>query len=73
VFADVAWVIGSPFQGHGYAGEAAASMATWLRAAGVRTLVAHIHPAHAASGGVARAIGLVPTAREVDGEVRWQG
>jgi len=31
-----------------------------------------VHPDHAASQGVARAIGLGPTRTMVDGEVRWE-
>ena len=69
--AALAWVVATPHQGRGYAREAAAGMAAWLRGAGVRTLVAHIHPDHAASAAVARAIGLAPTPARVDGEVRW--
>ena len=69
--AEVAWVVATEHQGRGYAREAAIALATWLRGRGVRDLVAHVHPEHAASGAVARAIGLVPTATIVDGEVRW--
>ena len=71
--AEVAWVIALPHQGHGYAREAAGSMVTWLREQGVRTVVAHVHPDHQASQGVARAVGLTATATVLDGEVRWQG
>ena len=70
--ADVAWVIGSAAQGQGYAVEAARLMVTWLRAQGVRTITAHVHPEHRASGAVAGRIGLHPTADVVDGEIRWQ-
>lgn len=38
----------------------------------VRTLVAHIHPEHAASCAVAAAAGLAPTGEWEDGERRWQ-
>jgi hypothetical protein len=44
-----------------------------LRDHGVGVLMAHIHPAHAASTSVARALGLAPTDVIADGEVRWQG
>jgi RimJ/RimL family protein N-acetyltransferase len=71
--AELAWVIGSADQGRGYAGEAAGAMLDWLRRNGVMKLVAQIHPEHAASNGVARRIGLVPTDQVVDGEVRWVG
>lgn len=70
--ADVAWVIGTSHQGHGYAREAATAMETWLREAGVARLSAHIHPEHHASQAIARAIGLQATTEVVDGEIRWQ-
>jgi RimJ/RimL family protein N-acetyltransferase len=70
--AEVAWVVGTAYQGHGYAGEAARAMVSWLRAQGVVTVLAHIHPAHEASERVARAAGLFPTGTVTDGEVRWQ-
>lgn len=69
--AEVAWVVSTGHQGQGYAREASAGMVVWLREQGVDTLVAHVHPEHAASAGVARALGLRPTADVVDGEVRW--
>jgi RimJ/RimL family protein N-acetyltransferase len=71
--AELAWVVAVPHQGHGFAVEAAQAMAGWLRGSGVRRFVAHIHPDHAASAGVARALGLAPTGTVVDGEVRWAG
>jgi RimJ/RimL family protein N-acetyltransferase len=70
--AEVAWVVGTPFQGRGYAREAAGAMVLWLRAHGVAPVVAHIHPENTASEGVARRLGLAPTPTIVDGEVRWQ-
>jgi len=48
-------------------------MVGWLRNCGVDRLVAHVHPEHRASIGVARALGLTPTATVVDGEIRWVG
>jgi RimJ/RimL family protein N-acetyltransferase len=69
--AEVAWVIGYEYQGRGYGREGALGMAAWLRAHGVESLVAHIHPENHASAGVARALGLSPTGTLVDGEVRW--
>ncbi len=69
--AKVAWVIGTAHQGKGYARKAAAVMVAWLRRAGARSVIAHVHPEHEASNAVARAIGLAPTATVVDGEVRW--
>ncbi len=70
--AEVAWVIGTAHQSRGYAQEAAAVMVTWLRQAGARTVIAHVHPEHGASNAVARVLGLGPTATVLDGEVRWQ-
>ena len=70
--ADVAWVIGSSYQRQGYAQEAAGAMVTWLREQGVGEIVAHVHPDHAASAAVARALGLAQTETIVDGELRWQ-
>ena len=71
--AELAWVVVTAHQGAGHAREAASTVAGWLREQGVRRLVAHVHPRHAASAGVARAIGLAPTSTVVDGEVRWVG
>jgi RimJ/RimL family protein N-acetyltransferase len=71
--ADVAWVVGAPFQGHGYAVEAAAGMVAWLRERGVAEVRAHIHPEHAASARVAERIGLLPAGElDEDGEQIWR-
>ncbi|MCM3660482.1 GNAT family N-acetyltransferase [Georgenia satyanarayanai] len=71
--AEVAWVVAVPYQGRGYAREAAQRLMGWLREQGVTAVVAHVHPEHAASSGVARAIGLTETTAVVDGETRWHG
>lgn len=71
--AEVAWVIGAPHQGKGYAKEAALGLADWLRSQGIRRLVAHIHPDHAASAAVAAALGLTRTDVMDDGEYLWRG
>ncbi len=68
--AEVAWVVVRRFQGHGYAKEAARSLVASLHQAGW-TVIAHIHPGHLASQGVARAAGLSPSGEVHDGEVRW--
>ncbi|MFG2874429.1 GNAT family N-acetyltransferase [Streptomyces sp. NPDC048337] len=70
--AELAWVIGTPWQGHGFATEAARVMAGWLAEVPIGRLVAHIHPDHAASAAVAAACGLRPTPYRQDGEVRWE-
>ncbi len=69
--AALAWTIAAPYQGQGYAAEAARAMAALLRADGIERLTAHIHPDHAASIAVARALGLDPTSDVVDGEIRF--
>jgi RimJ/RimL family protein N-acetyltransferase len=70
--ADVAWVVGTPWQRRGIAVEAAAAMVAWLDGNGVHAVSAWIHPGHEASIGVARALRLEVTDEVVDGEVRWQ-
>lgn len=69
---EVACVVAPAYQGQGYAREAAQVMVTWLRAQGVVMVLAHVHPQHAASRGVAQAIGLMETTTIIDGETRWQ-
>jgi RimJ/RimL family protein N-acetyltransferase len=69
--AQIAWIIGSAHQGRGYAKEAASGMVGWLRLQGIDTFIAHIHPEHAASIGVARHLGLRTTDVLRDAEVRW--
>lgn len=60
-------------QGRGYAKEAATGLVRHLLGrAAVRTVVAHIHPDHAASAAVASAAGLRPVDEWQDGEVRWR-
>ncbi len=70
--AEIAWVVGSPWQGRGIATEAAGALVPWLGRQSVRTVVAHIHPGHAASAAVAAAAGLSPTGELQDGEQRWR-
>lgn len=71
--ASIAWVLGTAFQGRGYATEAAGAMVAWLRAeAGVTRLRAAIHPDHLASQAVARSLGLRPTSEVIDGEIVWR-
>ncbi|GAB3761117.1 GNAT family N-acetyltransferase [Microlunatus parietis] len=69
--ADVAWEIGTAWQGRGYASEAAAGLVDWLLADGVRVVGAYVHPEHVASQRVAARAGLSRTEATVDGEQRW--
>ena len=69
--AEIAWVIGTGWQGHGYAKEAARGLVTWLNAQGIQRIVAHVHPDHAASAAVTAAAGLTRTEQLDDGEYLW--
>ncbi len=70
--AEVAWVVGKPWQGHGIGSAAARALAGWLGRHQVRSIVAHIHPGHRASAAVASAVGLNPAGEWQDGEQRWR-
>ncbi|WP_086662247.1 GNAT family N-acetyltransferase [Lentzea kentuckyensis] len=70
--AEIAWVVGTPWQGRGIAGEAAGGLVGWLGTQPVHTVVAHVHPEHHASAAVAASAGLTSTGELHDGEVRWQ-
>jgi len=69
--AEIAWVIGSPWQGNGFATEAARGLVRWLDDQGVERIIAHVHPGHAASAAVTAAAGLARTDRLDDGEYLW--
>ena len=69
--AEVAWVVGTKWQGQGIATEAARALVEWLGQRGAGAVVAHIHPDHRASAAVAAAAGLRPTGRLSDGERVW--
>jgi RimJ/RimL family protein N-acetyltransferase len=71
--AELAWVVGTPWQGRGVASEAVSAMRTWLEGRGVPAFRACIHPAHIASQRVANNAGLNPTDDIEDGEVVWVG
>lgn len=71
VEAEIAWVVGTPWQGWGIASEAARGLVDWLSLEPVQAVVAHIHPEHQASAAVATAAGLTPTDERHDGEIRW--
>lgn len=70
---EIAWVIGTSWQGRGIAGHACALLLRDLAARGVRHVIAHIHPEHQASQHIATGLGLTPTSTVVDGEERWEG
>ncbi|MFE3600990.1 GNAT family N-acetyltransferase [Streptomyces sp. NPDC059096] len=70
--AEISWVVGTPWQGRGFATEAARGLVRWLEERGVGTVIAHVHPEHRVSGAVAAAAGLSPTGEWHDGEVRWR-
>jgi RimJ/RimL family protein N-acetyltransferase len=70
--AEVAWVVGTPWQGQHIATEAAQALIGWLNRQSVTTVIAHIHPGHEASAAVATAAGLTPTGELHDGEMRWR-
>lgn len=69
--AAVAWVIGMPYQGFGFASEAARALVDWLDRNGVHDVVANVHPANLASAAVARRAGLRPTGDDAGDERVW--
>ncbi len=72
--ADLAWVVGVPFQRRGYASEASRRVLRWLRDdLGVHEVRANIHLDHVASHRVARTIGLCKSGERTDeGEEIWR-
>ncbi len=70
--ADIAWLIGVPWQGRGFAAEAARALVDWLEGGGISVITAHVHPDNHASAAVAARGGLEPTDRIEDGEQVWQ-
>lgn len=70
--AELAWVVGTAWQGRGIARAAAGLVLEHLLVSGeVARVLAHVHPEHVASQRVAASLGLRPTDRLVDGEVEW--
>jgi RimJ/RimL family protein N-acetyltransferase len=69
--AEIAWVIGTAWQGRGYAKEAAQGLVTWLQEQQFDRIIAHVHPDHTASAAVAAAVGLSRTDVLEDGEFLW--
>lgn len=70
--AEIAWVVGTPWQRRGIATEATRGLIACLQRHGVQAIFAHIHPDHRASAAVAAAAGLAPTAHRQEEEVRWE-
>jgi RimJ/RimL family protein N-acetyltransferase len=70
--AEVAWMVGTPWQGRGIATEAAQGLVSWLGQRSVQAVIAHIHPGHLASAAVAAAAGLTSTGQLQDGEMTWR-
>jgi RimJ/RimL family protein N-acetyltransferase len=70
--AEIAWVVGTPWQGRGIATEAARGLVDWLSGQPVQAIIAHIHPDHLASAAVATAAGLTPTDEWNEREIRWR-
>ncbi len=74
VVAELAWIVGTAFQGRGYAREAAAAMIAWLREEGADRLFADIDPGHEASQRVARSLALTRSGEPgEEGSERWTG
>ena len=71
--ADVAWEIGTSWQGRGLASEAAVAVVAWIeRRYPAAAIQASIHPDHVASNAVATRAGLAPTTESIDGEIVWR-
>jgi RimJ/RimL family protein N-acetyltransferase len=70
--ATIAWIVGTPWQGRGYATEAAKAVVAWLEVGGLEVITAHVHPHNVASARVAERAGLTATDELVDGEIVWR-
>ena len=74
VVAELAWIVGTAYQGRGFAREAAAAMIAWLRDEGADRLFADIDPGHAASRRVAGSLALTRSGEPgEEGSERWIG
>lgn len=69
--ADLAWVVAVPWQGAGFATEAAQAVINWLRRLGVARLQARINPRHTASQKVAIRSGFQRTSELAEAEEVW--
>ena len=70
--ARLGWMIGIPWQGKGYASEAAVALVEWVQRQGVDDIGANIHPGHRASEIVAERAGLQETEEQFEGERVWR-
>ena len=70
--ARLGWMIGIPWQGKGYASEAAVALVEWAQRQGIDEIGANIHPGHRASEIVAERAGLQQTEEEFEGERVWR-
>lgn len=59
--AQVAWVIGIPWQRRGFASEAVVGLVKWLDENGISAISANVHSRHEASQRVAAKAGMRPT------------
>jgi RimJ/RimL family protein N-acetyltransferase len=69
--AELAWLVGVPWQGRGYATEAVRAAVDHLAADGVAKITAHIAPGHRPSEIVAERVGLTVTDLIHDRERLW--
>jgi RimJ/RimL family protein N-acetyltransferase len=69
---DIAWLIGTAWQGAGYGSEAARELVRWLRSQGLAAIMAHIHPDNTRSARVAARAGLHPSDAFERGERIWR-
>ena len=69
--ANTAWLIGTDWQGHGYAGQAVALLKSMLTDRGIEQLTAYIHPDHRASQQVATGAGFIRSGGSHEGEEIW--
>ncbi|MFI6941692.1 GNAT family N-acetyltransferase [Streptomyces sp. NPDC050418] len=70
--AEIAWTVGTPWQGRGLAREAACALVVALAQEPLAAVIAHVHPDHHASASVAAAAGLASTDVVHDGEIMWR-
>ena len=70
--AEVSWLIGSRWQGNGYAIEAVGALMSWLADNQIVEVTAHIQPQHRASQRIARRFHLKPSGTYHEGEEVWR-